>query len=255
MKRIHDGMIGEVVTMWAYRMHQGVGYKRRRPGENELTHQIRNYSCFTWLNGSFFLDWLIHSLDICCWAKNAWPVGCHGLGGRQCRKFEDQTFDHYGVEYRWADGSRMMAQGRHIDKAWPHYICTIHGSKGTAVTGEGNYKPKIYKTWKESKENLLWAFDGPRHTGYQTEHDLLFDAIRNNKPYNEAERSAYAALVGIMGRMATMSGQYVSWDQALKSDMVLAPNLEQMTMDSEPPVKPDAKGKYPVAMPGVTKTF
>jgi len=26
-------------------------------------------------------------------------------------------------------------------------------------------------------------------------------------------------------------------------------------MDSEPPVKPDAEGNYPVAMPGFTKAF
>jgi len=32
----------------------------------------------------------------------------------------------------------------------------------------------------------------------------------------------------------------------------LAPGLDDYTMDSEPPVKPDADGNYPIAMPGQT---
>ena len=35
----------------------------------------------------------------------------------------------------------------------------------------------------------------------------------------------------------------------------LAPGLDDYTMDSEPPVKPDAEGRYPVAMPGQTKVL
>ncbi len=253
--KIHGGAIGEVVTMWAYRMHGPVGYKPRREGESELAHQIRNYSCFTWVNGSFFLDWLIHSLDICCWAKNAWPAGCHGHGARQLRTQKDQLFDHQAVEYRFPDGTRMEAQGRHMKKVWNHYICTIHGATGTGVTGEGNHKPKIYKGWKETKENLTWEFKEKYRNAYQVEHDRLFDAIRNNKPYNEAERCAYAALVGIMGRMAFESGQYVTWEQALNSKVELAPGLEELTIKSDAPVKPDADGNYPIAQPGITKAF
>ena len=85
------------------------------------------------------------------------------------------------------------------------------------------------------------------------EHDLLFEAIRQDKPYNETERCAYAAMTGILGRMAAESGQMITWDEAMASNLELAPGLDKYTMDSEPPVKPDAKGRYPVAMPGVTK--
>jgi hypothetical protein len=90
---------------------------------------------------------------------------------------------------------------------------------------------------------------------YQHEHDLLFDAIRNNKPYNEAERSAYGAMVGILGRMAAESGKMITWEQAMASNIELAPSLDNYTMDSDPPVKPDAQGNYPIAMPGITKVL
>jgi len=41
----------------------------------------------------------------------------------------------------------------------------------------------------------------------------------------------------------------------LQPALELAPGLDNYTMDSEPPVKPDAQGSYPVAMPGITKVL
>ena len=108
---------------------------------SELAHQIRNYSNFTWLNGSFMLDWLIHNIDICCWIKHAWPVSAQGQGGRQVRTEPDQLFDHYSVEFSFADGTRMQAQGRHMSGCWDFFGVVVHGAKGSAILGEGIAQP------------------------------------------------------------------------------------------------------------------
>ena len=255
VKQIHDGVIGEPITCWAYREHGPVGFGRKGAGMSDLLHQIANYSCFTWLNGSFLLDWLIHNIDVCCWVKNAWPVSAQGQGGRQARTQPDQLFDHYAVEYSFADGTRMFAQGRHMAGCWGFFGDVIHGAKGSAVLGEGKPRPLIYKGHLPKQENVIWQPKGPGNNPYQTEHDLLFDAIRKNKPYNETERCAKAAMTGILGRMAAESGKTITWDQAMASKLELAPGLDQYTMASDPPVKPDAQGQYPVAMPGRTKVI
>ena len=39
------------------------------------------------------------------------------------------------------------------------------------------------------------------------------------------------------------------------SNLEQAPGLDNYTMESEPPVKPDANGKYAIAMPGITKVL
>ena len=83
----------------------------------------------------------------------------------------------------------------------------------------------------------------------------MFAAIRQDKPYNETEFSAKAAMAGILGRMAVESGREITWDQALASQVELAPGLEHYTMSSTPPVVPDAQGRYPIAMPGFTKVL
>jgi myo-inositol 2-dehydrogenase / D-chiro-inositol 1-dehydrogenase len=253
--RIHKGAIGEVITCWAYREHNPVGFTAKSEGMSELAHQIRNYSNFTWLNGTFMLDWLIHNLDVCCWVKDAWPVSAQGQGGRQVRTEHDQLFDHYSVEFTFPDGTRLMAQGRHMTGCWGFFGDVILGATGSAVLGEGIAYPKIYKGHDRSKENVLWEHKGQTENPYQVEHDLLFDAIRQDKPYNETERSAKSAMTGILGRMAAESGQTITWDEALASKVELAPGLDQYTWDSNPPAMPDADGRYPIAMPGRSKVL
>ena len=248
--QIHNGLIGEVITEYAYRMHGPVGIGNKEPGMSELGYQIANYSCFTWLNGSFIVDWLIHNIDVCCWVKQAYPVSVQGMGARQARKDADQLFDHYMAEYTFPDGTRLVAEGRHVTNCYDFFGDIIHGTKGSAVLGEGQPKPRIYKGHNQTSANLIWSYKGPDCDHYQVEHDLLFDAIRNDKPYNETERSAKSCFTAILGRMACESGKQLTWDEALASNLELAPGLENLTMDSKPPVAPDANGNYPVAVMG-----
>ena len=79
------------------------------------------------------------------------------------------------------------------------------------------------------------------------------DAIRNDKPYNEAKRGVEASIVCNMGRMAAHTGQEISYEDNLNSEHEFAPGVDQFTMDSPAPVKADKDGKYPVPMPGVKK--
>ncbi len=253
VQQIHDGAIGDVICCWVYRKHGPVGFKPRRKGESELAHQIRNYSCFTWLNGSFFLDWLIHNIDVGCWVKDSWPVSAQGDGGRQVRDQPDQMFDHYSVEFSFDDGTRMLAQGRHMAGCWGFFGDVIHGTTGCAVLGEGVRQPRIYRGHQPVPEKLVWEYSGPQANPYQVEHDVLFDAIRHDRPHNESQRCAQAAMAGILGRIAAESGQLVTSKEALASASELAPRLDQLDWKSTPPVVPDSDGHYPIPVPGRTE--
>jgi hypothetical protein len=239
-------------------MHGPVGFHPRQPGESELAHQIRNYSCFNWLNASFFVDWLIHNIDVCCWAKNAWPVSVQGQGARVARTDPDQMLDQYSVEYTFPDGAKLLAQGRHVTGCWDIFSDFAQGAKGSALLMENlaAAKPRVYKGQAQTSENLVWRYQGPAVDPYQREHDLLFAAIRDDKPYNETDRAAKACLVSIMGRMAAESGLVVNYDEALASNLELAPGLDKVTsLDAPAPVRPDATGNYPVPVPGRTKVL
>jgi len=258
VRRIHDGAIGDVILLRTYRMHGPVGFHPRQPGETELAHQIKNYSCYNWLNASFFVDWLIHNIDVCCWAKNAWPVSAQGQGARVARTHPDQMLDQYTVEYTFADGAKLFAQGRHVSGCWDIFSDFAHGTKGSAVLMENlaAAKSRIYQGQAQTSKNLVWRHEGPAENPYQREHDLLFDAIRNDKPCNETKRAAESCLVSIMGRMAAESGQVINYEEAMASNLELAPGLEKITsLDAPAPILADASGRYPVPVPGQTKVL
>jgi hypothetical protein len=51
--------------------------------------------------------------------------------------------------------------------------------------------------------------------------------------------------------MATYSGKRVTWKEALESDLDLSPS--RYAWDADPPVLPNADGRYAIATPGVTR--
>jgi predicted dehydrogenase len=264
IQQIHNGAIGPLSTAWVYRMQEALPFVARRPNESELAHQIRNYNAFTWTNGSCFLDWCIHDIDLCCWVMDAWPVSAQGHGGRQASDTPGQVYDHYTVEYTFADGARMLVQGRHMTNCWMHFIDMVYGGKGSAYlcsVADGAANPRLYKYYTQTPQQQIWPADNRRRNPleaancYQTEHDLLFAAIRQDQPYNETERCAKAAMAGILGRIALECGKPVTWDQAMASNVELAPGLEHYTIDSKPPAVPDAQGRYPVVIPGLAEVY
>jgi hypothetical protein len=92
---------------------------------------------------------------------------------------------------------------------------------------------------------------GYKNGAYQFEHDALFAAIRNDTPHNEAEYGATSTMTGILGRMATYSGQIVKWDHAMKLHDSMTTDAENW--DAAAPVKAGDDGRYAIAMPGTTK--
>ena len=96
-----------------------------------------------------------------------------------------------------------------------------------------------------------WAHRERSKDPQQIEHDVFFDAIRNNKALNDAEIGAKSTMTAIMGRMATYSGQMIEWDEALASNINLMP--EKLAWDALPKSLPDANGLYKLPVPGQTE--
>jgi hypothetical protein len=79
---------------------------------------------------------------------------------------------------------------------------------------------------------------------------VLLDAIRNDRPHNEVQRSVYSNLATIMGRAAVHSGRTVTWEGVTNSDFTFCDDVDNLRFDSEPPVQPDDRGGYPMPTPG-----
>ena len=247
VKRIHGGEIGEVLYGRVYWNGTARAGAEREPGESELHYQIRNWYFFTWMSGDHILEQHVHNLDVAHWVMNALPVKATGQGGRQVRKARQNgtIFDHHTVEFEYANGARVLSQCCQIGGKCAKDISEhFHGTKGVADLRDSG--PFLINGQPPGGKRQRVA-----EIGWQLEHDALFENIRTGKVRNDAEYAAHSTLMGIMGRMATYTGQVITWDQALNSQEVLVPEL--LDWNTEPPVKPDADGWYPVAVPGTTQ--
>jgi predicted dehydrogenase len=268
--RIQEGEIGDLLLMRGYRMQGGSGaciprqFDRRGKDLTEVMYQISRFHSFLWLSGGSFSDFYIHHIDHLCWMKNAWPIKAQGLGGRHYKKnaagieFVDQNFDSYAVEYTFADGTKMYMDGRGIPGAQPVYNSWAHGTKGIAVVARANDctgPSSTYKGQNARAENRLWQseINPEERDPYKNEWVALLEAIRNDKPHNEVKRGVEASVVCNMGRMATHTGQEITYDEALNHDHEYAPHIDRLTADGSSPLMPDGNGRYPRPEPGQIK--
>jgi predicted dehydrogenase len=249
MKRLQDGMVGDVVSASAWWNNDGVWMKPRTPSMTEMEYQMRNWYYFNWICGDHITEQHIHNIDVINWAKGAYPVKARGTGGRETRVGKDtgEIFDHHIVEFEYADGTILNSQCRHQKGTWAKVDEMVIGTKGKIMFDAAHIT--------DYKGKTLFKHDASKDPNpYQTEHDELFAAIAKGEyKFADAENGAKSTMTSILGRLATYSGQVIEWDKALNSGMSIMPKT--FAWDADMPLKPDANGNYPVAIPGKTKYF
>ena len=250
LKRLNDNMVGDIVSGQVYWNSSGVWERPRQPHQNEMEYQMRNWYYFTWLCGDHIMEQHIHNIDVANWFIGEYPASAQGMGGRKVRNGKDhgQIFDHHFVEFTYPSGAVVSSQCRHQPNTMNRVAEFFQGTRGTIDTSGDR---AILKDW-EGKE--LYKHNSEQDPNpYQQEHNELFAAIRSGNHINNTEYAAKSTLTALMGRMATYSGQVITWEEALNSNKSLMP--EEFNWDAAPPVLPDGNGRYPVPVPGETKVL
>jgi hypothetical protein len=142
------------------------------------------------------------------------------------------------VNYLFPNGYRVFLANRQATGCYNATHDYVMGTEGTLFLGAG--QPRI----ETPDGKVKWQFEGEEYDMYQREHDVLFASIRAGKPKNDDLNLATSTLLALMGRDAAYSGQQLTWDQALNSQVKLVPD----------PI--DWKGKHEIAglpIPGRTK--
>ena len=232
MKRIHDGVIGNIVALQANYNIGGLWLRPRQEEWSDMEWQMRNWYYFTWLSGDHIVEQHVHGLDLMAWAmKDEHPVSCAGTGGRQARTGPEygHIFDHHCVCYEYANGVRCYSYCRQQDGTTQDTSHYVFGSQGTAdLTKRSTTAGEV---WRYSR-----AFRGTKDNMYQQEHDALFAGIRSGRPINNGPYTAKSTLMSIMGRMATYTGRRITWDEAWNSQEDLTPAAYRFGPMPVPPV-------------------
>lgn len=253
MRRIEGGELGEVMFSRAYRM-QGISPMGAKPADKpELEWHLRNFTKFYWVSGGLWAEMDIHQIDELCWIHGALPVSAHGVGGRVAKSQDrSQNLDSFSVEWTFPNGSKGYDVVRYIPKTETEFATFIHGTKRAAqfsgMTHAGTVQ--TYKDQRIGREHIDWRAPKEELTAWQMQWNDFLEAIRNNKPFNQAKRAAQSNLAAIMGRAAMHMGRTITWDEAMASNFQFFPDTDKLTHQATAPFTADADGFYPVPVPG-----
>lgn len=234
IRRIHDGAIGDVITGQVYWNQGGLWMYPREAGWSDMEWQLRNWLYFTWASGDHIVEQHVHNIDVANWVFGGLPVRALATGGRQVRTDPayGHIFDHFAVEYEFADGRKLHATARQQDGAASKVGEHFHGTRGTS---NGYNRIDGAVTWRHPQLEGV--------NPYVLEHRDLVASIRAGAPLNEGRQIAESTLTAIMGREAAYTGQVVTWDELLASGQSITPtNLAFGSLEVPP-----------VPMPGQTQ--
>ncbi len=220
IKQIQDGAIGDIVAMRAH-WRGGIPFAlEHEEGWSDLEWRIRSWIPHNWTSGANIVEQHIHNIDVMNWVKGDHPTSVVASGGRAWLPDEDRygdIWDNFSCEYEYADGTRMFS----FSRWWPRDAAggvfeEVMGSEGVS-------------NCRDMAESGV--------DPYVQEQINLVKSIRNEGPYiNEGRQVAESTLTAMMGRMSAYTGQRVSWEEALESDLSLDPG--ELDWDRDYPVPP-----------------
>ena len=231
VRRVKEGVIGPVGLMCCYFNFSSLRETPPRPDSmSEMVYQLRNPYHFQWLSGDY----------IC--RRGGALLRPGPMAARQ------PAGDGPGA--RRPAGLSAQLPGRHVRS---HHRRIHLRDRQSCLRKRGRcpaagYSRPFRRTDRKvgpmcsAGESMASrrGMRGVEPNSYQVEHDLLIEAIRGDKPYNDVDRAATATLVAIMGRMASYSGQEITWQQVLDTKTRLGP--QTYAFDAAPPVMPDKTG-------------
>ena len=242
-QRIHDGAVGDVVSVHTTYHASPIGTHTRQENWSDMEWQLRNWWHFRWLSGDHIVEQACHSIDKINWAMNgATPVRASAIGGRLMRSGAESgnVYDHFTVIYEYESGARCFHTCRQMPNCAYDNTDYVMGSAGTcAVNG-----------WAPShviKGEAPWSYEGEHPNMYQVEHNELFAAIRGGTTINDGQWMTQSTMMAILGRMAAYSGQTVSWLDAINSAEDWTPPAYELGSLDMPPVAVPGGYRVPAA--------
>ncbi|MDR2383282.1 MAG: Gfo/Idh/MocA family oxidoreductase [Prevotellaceae bacterium] len=241
-KLVADGIIGEITGGTVYWNGGQLWYRNRQKEWSDMEWMIRDWVNWTWLSGDHIVEQHVHNIDIFNWFSGLKPIAATGFGARQRRVTGDQ-YDMFSVDYEYENGVHLHSMCRQIDGCTDNVSEYVRGTQGYwRSNGE----------IKDLAGNVIWKWDGEKEkqdfqqtNPYVLEFVDMITAIRENKPFNEAEDTANSSLLAVLGRESAYTGKRITWEDIKKTNMDFLPQ--------NPKLEKQDMTKYVVPVPGKGK--
>ena len=225
LRRVHAGALGRFAfgeaTYHAEDPFEAQAqYARAGGAENDL----RAWGLSRELSGDIITEQNIHTIDVASWIMGKPPVSAFGTGGRRFRGV-GTCWDTFSVTFRYPDDIGIAFSSRQFNGYGTRPEGIRNRMFGTEGVLEAEYGGQVLVRGKE-----FWR-------GGETSSIYEQGAVNNIAAFHAAiERrdvsnptvaeSVRSNLVTILGRTAAYEGRVVTWDELLKSDERLVPDLK-----------------------------
>ncbi len=217
VKAVHDGDLGDVMSLHAYFNTGNIWYREREEGMTLPEYHFHNWFHVDWLCGDHIVEQHVHNLDRCNWIMQAHPVKAYGMGGRQYHTDRGgNIYDHFTVEFEYENGVRMTSMCRQIAGTDAKIGEEIVATKGRGMMV--GHKARF------TGENARVFTEHPgQHESHRQEHIDFIAALRRGEIPNDTRFLCESTLTAIMGRESAYTGKFVTWDEILNSELRLSP--------------------------------
>ena len=231
-QKVRDGAIGDIAACYAYWVGTPViQQKARDPKWGDMTWQHRAWYSFVWICGDQVVEQHLHNIDVCNWFMGTHPERVVASGGAVWRprtEIYGNIYDHVSADFTYANGVHMSS------------YCRQYPNQQQIAR---NISELIVGTKGRTKCNDLGSGDRGENP-YVQEHIAMVKSILGTGPYvNDGQTVAESTMTCIMARESAYSGQEITWDQMMASNLDLQPKAFGYDEKMEVPPLP-VPGEY-----------
>ena len=225
LRRVHDGAIG-TFAFGESTYHAEDPFEDKADLVKAGTPEgiLRGWGLSRELSGDIITEQNIHTLDVASWIMGKPPLSAYGTGGRKYRTV-GSCYDTFSIVYQYADAVGVTFSSRQFngEGTRPEGIRNrMFGTEGVLETEYGGQVLIRGKHFYRGGETPT-IYEQGAVTNIATFHKSIVDGDFTNPTVPESVRST---LVTILGRTAAYKNAVVTWDEILKSDERLEPDLK-----------------------------
>jgi predicted dehydrogenase len=237
-EKVRNGAIGDIAAMYAYWVGSPVlqfqgspnwpgPAGKRDPNWSDMVFQNRNWYSFVWICGDQVVEQHLHNIDVCNWFMGTHPEKVFASGGVAWRPREEvygNIYDHLDADFIYPNSVHMSSHCRQYPRgSYQNVSELIVGTKG-----------------RTNCHDMGTKGENP----YVQEHIAMINSIRGTGPYiNDGMAVAESTLTCIMARESSYSGQEITWDQIMTSQLDLQPGNFDYDAN-HPPTPLPVPGQY-----------
>ena len=225
LRRVHAGALGTFIFGEAtYHAEDPFLEKVEAARSGTPEGVLRGWGLSREYSGDIITEQNIHTLDVMNWIMAKAPLAASGTGGRKFRQV-GTCCDTFSVTFKYPDDVGIAFTSRQFDGFGTRPEGIRNRMFGTAGVLETEYGGQVLVRGKEfynggKTEDI---YERGAVNNIAAFHDAIAKGDASNPTVADSVRSN---LVTILGRTAAYEGRVVTWDELMKSDERLVPELK-----------------------------